>query len=68
MPSGVIMIKNIIKFIAVLLILAGLVWVFQGIGILPGSFMSGDPQWAINGAVTAIIGVGLFGFISRKTS
>jgi len=62
------MIKNIIKFIAVLLILAGLVWVFQGIGILPGSFMSGDPQWAINGAVTAIIGVGLFGFISRKTS
>ena len=62
------MIKNIIKFIAVLLILAGLVWVFQGIGILPGSFMSGDPQWAINGAVTAIIGVGLFWFVSRKTS
>lgn len=61
------MIKNIIKFIAVLFILAGLVWVFQGIGILPGSFMSGDPQWAINGAITTMVGIGILWFALRKT-
>ena len=60
------MLKNIIKFIAVLLVLSGLVWILQGIGILPGSFMSGDPQWAINGAITAAAGLALFWFASRK--
>lgn len=62
------MLKNIIKVIAVLLILSGLVWVFQGIGILPGSFMSGDPQWAVNGAITAVVGLALFWLASRKVS
>jgi hypothetical protein len=28
--------------------------------------MTGDPQWAINGAITATIGGGLFWFASRK--
>ena len=27
-----------------LLILVGAVWVLQGVKILPGSFMTGDPQ------------------------
>lgn len=62
------MLKNIIKVIAVLLILSGLVWVFQGIGILPGSFMSGDPQWAVNGAITAVVGLALLWLASRKVS
>ena len=62
------MLKNILKFIAVLLVLSGLVWIPQGISILPGSFMSGDPQWAVNGAITAIAGLALFWFASRKVS
>ena len=60
------MLKIIFKIIAVLLILSGLVWILQGVNILPGSFMTGDPQWAINGAITAAIGAGLFWFVSRK--
>jgi hypothetical protein len=51
--------KRVLNILGVLLILAGGVWILQGVGILPGSFMSGDPQWAINGAVTALIGIGL---------
>lgn len=62
------MLRNIIKILAVLLVLSGLVWLFQGIGILPGSFMSGDPQWAVNGAITAAVGLVLFWFASRKSS
>ncbi len=29
--------------------LVGLVWLLQGAGVLPGSFMSGDPLWAVIG-------------------
>ncbi|MBL8090047.1 MAG: hypothetical protein JNJ43_06950 [Anaerolineales bacterium] len=58
--------KNIIKFFAVLFMLAGLVWVLQGLSILPGSYMSGDPQWAINGAITIIIAAVIFWFANRK--
>ncbi|MEK6752532.1 MAG: hypothetical protein AABZ00_09720 [Chloroflexota bacterium] len=60
------MLKRIIKILASLLILAGGIWILQGVNILPGSFMTGDPQWAINGAITALIGAGLFWFVSRK--
>jgi hypothetical protein len=28
--------------------------------------MTGNPQWAINGAVTVLFGAGLFWFASRK--
>ena len=59
-------IKVILKILAVLLVLAGGVWVLQGINILPGSYMTGDPQWAVNGAITIIIGAGLFWFANRK--
>lgn len=58
--------KTILKIIAVLLFLAGGVWFLQGINILPGSFMTGDPQWAINGGISMIVGAGLFWFASRK--
>ena len=51
--------KTLLKSIGVLLILAGGIFFLQGINILPGSFMTGDPQWAINGAVMIMIGLGL---------
>jgi hypothetical protein len=60
------MLKTIFKIIAVLLVLSGIIWILQGTNLLPGSFMTGDPQWAINGAITVAIGAGLFWFISRK--
>jgi len=46
----------------VLLILGGLmflmggVWFLQGIGILPGSFMTGQAFWAVVGAVSLAVG------------
>jgi hypothetical protein len=51
----------------VLLILAGSIWFLQGINVLPGSFMTGNPQWAINGGIAIVIGIGLILFgRSRK--
>ena len=59
-------VKNILKVIAIFLILAGGIWILQGVNILPGSFMTNDPQWAINGAITALIGAGLFWLANQK--
>ncbi len=40
-----------------LLIVLGVIWVLQGINVLPGSFMSGRPGYAVLGSVVAIAGV-----------
>jgi hypothetical protein len=58
--------KTISKVFGTLLFLTGLIWLLQGMGILPGSFMTGDPQWAINGAIAMVVGAGLFWFGSLK--
>ncbi|NJC98544.1 MAG: hypothetical protein C3F07_04750 [Anaerolineales bacterium] len=51
--------KTTLYIVGGLLILGGGVWFLQGINVLPGSFMTGDPQWAINGGITMAVGVGL---------
>ncbi len=44
--------------IAGVLLLVGLGWMLQGLGILPGNgFMDGDTRWAVIGAVLAVAGV-----------
>ena len=45
--------------ISVLLLLTGVVWILQGINILPGSFMTGQIGWAYAVIVTALIGGGV---------
>lgn len=50
----------------VLLILMGIVWILQGINVLPGSFMTGQRKWAVNGAIAAIIGIALLVFARRR--
>lgn len=37
-------------------IFLGIVWILQGVNILPGSFMTGQIQWVIYGAVAAAVG------------
>lgn len=39
-----------------LCVLMGVVWVLQGINILPGSFMTGDINWSYRGGVLAAAG------------
>jgi hypothetical protein len=40
-------------------IVAGLVWILQGSGVLPGSFMTGQRMWLIIGIVVGIVGLAL---------
>ena len=51
--------KKVLRFIGALLILGGAVFFLQGINVLPGSFMTGDRQWAVNGGVMTLIGIAL---------
>jgi len=43
--------------LGVLLALIGLVWFLQGIGVLPGSFMTGQTRWAVYGGIAIVAGV-----------
>ena len=52
--------------IGVLLVLMGCVWILQGINVLPGSFMTGQMQWAAYGAVAVIAGACLVVWSRRK--
>ena len=51
-----------------LLILAGATWFLQGIGVLPGSYMTGQSQWAIYGGLALLLGIGLVVFANRRRS
>jgi hypothetical protein len=39
-----------VRIVAVVALLAGGVFFFQGIGVIPGSFMTGRSEWAVIGA------------------
>ena len=47
------------RAIAIVLILVGVVWFFQGIDVIQGSFMTGEPIWAVLGVVCVVAGVAL---------
>jgi hypothetical protein len=44
------------RAIAIVLILVGVVWFFQGIGVIEGSFMTGEAVWAVIGVGCVVIG------------
>jgi hypothetical protein len=58
--------RAFLNIVSVLLILAGAVWFLQGINVLPGSFMTGDPQWAINGGIMIVVALGLLFWANRR--
>lgn len=43
--------------LGILLVFFGAVWFFQGINVLPGSFMTGQTQWAVYGGIAFVVGV-----------
>jgi hypothetical protein len=42
--------------LAAVLLLVGLIFIGQGLGYIPGSSMTGQPFWAVVGAVMVFIG------------
>ena len=52
-------VKLTLRILGIILLLMGTIWFFQGINVLPGSYMSGQRKWAVNGAIADAVGIGL---------
>jgi hypothetical protein len=52
--------------VGLLMVVVGVVWTGQGLGIIGGSVMSGEPLWAVVGPVVALLGAGLAVTASRR--
>jgi hypothetical protein len=40
-------------------VLVGAVWILQGAGLLPGSFMTGQRMWLFIGIIVGLVGLAL---------
>ena len=49
--------RIVLRVVAILLIVVGIIWILQGINVLPGSFMTGQIQWAYRGGAAAAVGL-----------
>jgi len=58
--------KIVLNVIGALLILMGATWFFQGIGMLPGSFMTGQTRWAVYGAIAVVAGLAALARANRR--
>jgi hypothetical protein len=59
--------RGLLTTIAILCDLTGIVWILQGIGVLPGSFMTGEIVWAAIGAVLLFVS-GLLLWVAYRPS
>lgn len=58
--------KIVLNIVGVLMLLIGCIWFLQGINVLPGSFMSGQSQWAVRGAILVFAGIADLLWANRK--
>lgn len=54
--------------VGALMVLTGIVWILQGLGVLTAvdSFMIGQPEWVVAGAISVIIGAVVLWLVSRR--
>lgn len=56
MPHDGAMRRPVLIAVGVLLVLVGVLWTLQGLGVVGGSAMSGQTMWAIIGPVVVVVG------------
>ncbi|MGA2461502.1 MAG: hypothetical protein ABSF82_08800 [Candidatus Bathyarchaeia archaeon] len=57
--------RRAFSIVGAIIALFGLVWFLQGVGVLPGSVMSGSQFWEVAGAVTFIVGLVIITYCLR---
>ncbi len=58
--------KWVLNILGVILALVGVVWILQGVNVLPGSFMSGNMMWAYIGIVLDAAAAVVLYFANRR--
>ena len=48
--------RLVLNGVGAVVALLGVVWILQGINVLPGSFMTGQIKWAYYGAIALVAG------------
>jgi len=51
---------------ALVLCAVGGVWILQGVGVLPGSFMTGRGEYAVLGSIVLLAGLALLAWTYRN--
>ncbi|MEO5903870.1 MAG: hypothetical protein ABIQ55_07665 [Gemmatimonadaceae bacterium] len=54
------------SIIGVIMICIGGIFFLQGISIIPGSFMTGQMQWAVYGGIILVVGAALLMSANRR--
>jgi hypothetical protein len=49
--------RRTLVLVGALLIIVGSVWIFQGAGVIGGSFMTGSSSWLVIGVVCVLVGI-----------
>jgi hypothetical protein len=58
--------KLVLTIAGALAVVIGVIWLLQGLNVLPGSFMTGQIRWAVYGAVVAVVGAGVVVWARRR--
>ena len=58
--------KVTLNLVGGLLVAFGTIWFLQGINVLPGSFMTGQIQWAVYGGIAVGAGVSVLVIANRR--
>lgn len=60
----------ILRYLATLMsgpcVVIGVIWILQGLNILPGSFMTGDIKWTVFGVGLFALGAALAYWVNRR--
>jgi hypothetical protein len=65
MKASQIILRVVATILCGPMLLIGVVWILQGLNILPGSFMTGDIKWAVFGAILVLVGGALVYWLNR---
>lgn len=57
--------RIVLTVVGGLLMFVGTIWFLQGIGVLPGSFMTGQTKWALIGGSAFCVGIAVLAFARR---
>jgi uncharacterized protein YjeT (DUF2065 family) len=52
-------VKRTLRIVGLTLMIVGTIWLLQGIGVLPGSFMTGQIRWAAYGGIAVAAGISI---------
>ena len=61
------MLRRLVRGACMVALALGGIWILQGIGVLPGSFMTGRSEWALAGAGLAA-GAALVLWLARSAA